>query len=280
VSKLIKRFKNERYPSIAITVDLLTTGIDVPPITHLVFLRRVKSRILYEQMIGRATRRCDEIGKTVFWIHDPVDLYATLQDVNTMKPLVKNAGVSIEQLVEELANDEVLATALNTPGDSAMETQADSLLNQLSQKVMRVLRKAESKADRQPEVREKLNELEALWGVEPKNLHQHLHKIGPQQASVFLKQHRNLITQLEDVGALLGSEYRPVISDHKDELISREQNYGRYQKPADYLQSFSEFIKNNLNQSAALSVVVNRPRDLTRHHRPAQPHPLGWLVGR
>ena len=49
-----------------------------------------------------------------------------------------------------------------------METQADSLLNQLSQKVMRVLRKAESKADRQPEVREKLNELEALWGVEPK----------------------------------------------------------------------------------------------------------------
>lgn len=68
VSKLIKRFKNERYPSIAITVDLLTTGIDVPPITHLVFLRRVKSRILYEQMIGRATRRCDEIGKTVFWI--------------------------------------------------------------------------------------------------------------------------------------------------------------------------------------------------------------------
>lgn len=115
MSKLIKRFKNERYPSIAITVDLLTTGIDVPPITHLVFLRRVKSRILYEQMIGRATRRCDEIGKTVFWIHDPVDLYATLQDVNTMKPLVKNAGVSIEQLVEELANDEVLATALNTP---------------------------------------------------------------------------------------------------------------------------------------------------------------------
>ncbi len=264
VSKLIKRFKNERYPSIAITVDLLTTGIDVPPITHLVFLRRVKSRILYEQMIGRATRRCDEIGKTVFWIHDPVDLYATLQDVNTMKPLVKNAGVSIEQLVAELADDDVLATALNMPGDSAKETQADSLLNHLSQKVMRVLRKAESKADRQPEVREKLNELEALWGVEPKNLHQHLHKIGPQQASVFLKQHRNLITQLEDVGALLGSEYRPVISDHKDELISREQNYGRYQKPADYLQSFSEFIKNNLNQSAALSVVVNRPRDLTR----------------
>lgn len=264
VSKLIKRFKNERYPSIGITVDLLTTGIDVPAITHLVFLRRVKSRILYEQMIGRATRRCDDIGKTVFWIHDPVDIYATLQDVNTMKPLVKNAGVSIEQLVEELSNDDVLETALNNQGDSPTETQADSLLNQLSQKIMRVLRKAEKKAEKLPEIRKKLNELEELWGVEPKQLHQHLHKLGPQQASAFLKQHRSLIRQLSDVGALLGSEYRPVISDHDDELISKEQTYGRYQKPADYLQSFNEFISTQINQSAALSVVINRPRDLTR----------------
>lgn len=52
VQEAIKRFKNERYPSIAVTVDLLTTGIDVPEITNLVFLRRVKSRILFEQMMG------------------------------------------------------------------------------------------------------------------------------------------------------------------------------------------------------------------------------------
>jgi type I site-specific restriction endonuclease len=76
VDTLIRRYKNERLPSIAITVDLLTTGIDVPAICHLVFMRRVRSRILYEQMIGRATRRCDDIGKTVFKIYDPVDLYA------------------------------------------------------------------------------------------------------------------------------------------------------------------------------------------------------------
>lgn len=61
VQEAIKRFKNERYPSIAVTVDLLTTGIDVPEITNLVFLRRVKSRILFEQMLGRATRLCPKI---------------------------------------------------------------------------------------------------------------------------------------------------------------------------------------------------------------------------
>jgi type I restriction enzyme R subunit len=57
---------------LAVTVDLLTTGIDVPPICNLVFIRRVKSRILYEQMMGRATRRCDDIDKEVFQIFDAV----------------------------------------------------------------------------------------------------------------------------------------------------------------------------------------------------------------
>ena len=50
IKNAVKRFRNERYPSIAVTVDLLTTGIDVPKIDKLVFMRRVKSRILFEQM--------------------------------------------------------------------------------------------------------------------------------------------------------------------------------------------------------------------------------------
>lgn len=61
VGKLIKEFRNDANPKIAVTVDLLTTGIDVPSIVNVVFLRRVKSRILYEQMLGRATRLCPEL---------------------------------------------------------------------------------------------------------------------------------------------------------------------------------------------------------------------------
>lgn len=102
VNQLIRQYKNERYPNIAITVDLLTTGIDVPKICHLVFFRRVPSRILYEQLLGRATRRCDEIGKTVFKIYDPVDIYATLQYISSMKPLLKDPNVTTEQLLQEL----------------------------------------------------------------------------------------------------------------------------------------------------------------------------------
>ena len=87
---LVKHYKNERFPNIAVTVDLLTTGIDVPQICNLVFLRRIKSRILYEQMLGRATRRCDDIGKEQFHIYDAVRLYESLQDYTQMKPVVPN----------------------------------------------------------------------------------------------------------------------------------------------------------------------------------------------
>jgi type I site-specific restriction endonuclease len=62
-AKLIRRFRNDALPSVAVTVDLLTTGIDIPKIVNLVFIRRVNSRILYEQMLGRATRLCPDIGK-------------------------------------------------------------------------------------------------------------------------------------------------------------------------------------------------------------------------
>jgi type I restriction enzyme, R subunit len=80
VRTLIRSFRNDASPKIAVTVDLLTTGVDVPAITNLVFLSRVNSRILYEQMIGRATRPCPEIGKEVFRIFDAVDLYPHLEN--------------------------------------------------------------------------------------------------------------------------------------------------------------------------------------------------------
>ena len=264
VSQLISRYKNERYPNVAITVDLLTTGIDVPKICHLVFMRRVKSRILYEQMVGRATRRCDDIGKTVFRIYDPVDIYAALSDVNTMKPLVKDPNITMEQLVDELTQPDKLEQALNAPGDQGDESHADVVLSQLSQKVMRVLRKAEKKSETNPTLKSKLGELEEIWGVEPKSLHKHLHELGPQQAAAFIIQHSGLVEQLTDVKLLIGSDQQPIISEHEDEIKERTQSYGKYSRPEDYLDSFNHFIKEQINESVALAVVVNKPRDLTR----------------
>ena len=259
VDLLIRRYKNERYPNIAITVDLLTTGIDVPKIGNLVFMRRVRSRILYEQMKGRATRRCDEIGKTVFRIFDPVGLYAALEAVDTMKPLVKDPNITIEQLVRELQDER----SLQAPGSQQGHTHADDVLDQLGQRVMRILRRASHKAESRPELKRRLGQLEESCGVSPKELHQHLRQLGPQAAAGFLRDHAQLLEQLNQIQRL-GSEDYPVIAPHADRLLAREQNYGVHEKPEDYLESFHQFIHQQLNQSVALGVVVNRPRDLTR----------------
>ncbi len=272
VEQKIRLYKNERYPSIAITVDLLTTGIDVPAICHLVFLRRVRSRILYEQMIGRATRRCDEIGKTVFRIYDAVDIYAALQSVNTMQPLVKNPDITMEQLLDELNNPASYdapgsmpgSAPDNAPGSAPGRSHAHDVLDQLNQKLMRVLRSAEHRAETRPKLRERLTELQQQWGVPPAELHRHLHELGPRGAAGFINQRVGLLTQLLEVQALMGTAYMPVLATHRDELVAREQSWGTYAKPEDYLDGFGRFVREQLNQSAALAVVVNRPRDLTR----------------
>lgn len=66
----IRRFKKETYPMVAVSVDMLTTGFDCPDVIHVVLARRIFSPILYQQIRGRGTRRCDRIGKKQFVIYD------------------------------------------------------------------------------------------------------------------------------------------------------------------------------------------------------------------
>ncbi len=70
----IREFRNRPNPGIVVTVDLLSTGVDVPDIEYIVFLRPVKSRILFEQMLGRGTRKGEHHpGKSHFTVFDCFD---------------------------------------------------------------------------------------------------------------------------------------------------------------------------------------------------------------
>ena len=73
---LIDKFSlRDRMPQIAVSVDMLDTGIDVPDVLNLVFFKRVRSRIKFMQMIGRGTRLSPGIfgageDKKCFYIFD------------------------------------------------------------------------------------------------------------------------------------------------------------------------------------------------------------------
>lgn len=69
-SAIIKRFKEEDYPKILVSVNMLDTGFDCPEVVNLVMARFTRSTILYRQMRGRGTRQAPHIGKTRFTIFD------------------------------------------------------------------------------------------------------------------------------------------------------------------------------------------------------------------
>lgn len=237
--QLVRRFKNERNPSIAVTVDLLTTGIDVPAICNLVFLRRVRSRILYEQMLGRATRRCDEIDKEVFRVFDAVDLYSAIEPHSTMKPVVADPNISFAQLIEELA-------AAKAP--SVARLILDQLVAKLQSRHRRV---AGATGD----------QFEAVAGLSPSALLDQLRHATPEEATQWFAAHRSVAELLDRSGS---RPARLIISHHEDQLRRVERGYGKGAKPKDYLDSFVGYLHDNLNTVPALLVVTQRPRELTR----------------
>jgi len=73
--RLIENFYvPDRMPQIAISVDMLDTGIDIPEILNLVFFKKVLSKAKFHQMIGRGTRLCEGLldgdNKKEFYIFD------------------------------------------------------------------------------------------------------------------------------------------------------------------------------------------------------------------
>ncbi len=241
VSEAIKKFKNEKYPNIAVTVDLLTTGIDVPEITTLIFMRRVKSRILFEQMMGRATRLCPEIGKTHFEIYDPVGVYESLEDVNTMKPVVANPTVTFDELLHGL---ETLPT----------ETQTQNQIDLIIAKLQRKKRKLSEKSI--------THFIDLSGGHNPTQFIEKIKSMSVGEAKELLIKNRELFEMLNEGGMNPGRAV--VISDKEDELISHTRGYGKGLKPEDYLDEFKAFITNNINNIVALNVVCTRPKELTR----------------
>ncbi len=242
VQEAIKRFKNERFPSIAVTVDLLTTGIDVPEITTLVFMRRVKSRILFEQMLGRATRLCPKINKTHFEIYDPVGVYDSLEEVNTMQPVSADPKTTFAQLLDGL---EVLED----------EAHIKNAVAQIIAKLQRV---------KQRLTKEEVNEFKDLAaGLTVEGFIQKIESLPAAEACNTLLMEASLLEMLDDKHGHGG--YTKVISDKQDKFLIRERGFGKNeQRPEDYIEAFEDFVKNNVNEIAALNIICTRPKELTR----------------
>jgi type I restriction enzyme R subunit len=108
---LIQDFRNSYNPRIAVTVDMIATGTDIKPIEIVMFMRSVKSRVMFEQMKGRGVRVIDRNDlkavtpdaetKTHFVVVDCVEL--TLTDLPDTQPLERKKTVPFKSLLEHVA---------------------------------------------------------------------------------------------------------------------------------------------------------------------------------
>ncbi|MBZ9715561.1 type I restriction-modification system endonuclease [Deinococcus multiflagellatus] len=238
--ELIRRYRNEKLPTVAVTVDLLTTGVDVPAITNLVFLRRVGSRILFEQMLGRATRRDDAIGKTAFRIYDAVGAYEAMAGVTTMPPVVTQPKRTFSSLVEELQA---------APDDAARA----QLQTELAGKIQRLRARFTPAARAQ---------FQAATGLAPEAFVTALRGQAPATVVIWLAPAVDVL-KLLDEGRTRGGQPL-LISTHEDQVISVVQAYPGGQRPDEYLTAFQTFLREHQDRLPALVTVLTRPADLTR----------------
>lgn len=258
--KQVRLFKNEKLPNIAVTVDLLSTGIDVPEICNLVFVRRVRSRILYEQMVGRATRLCDRIGKQVFRIYDAVDLYSELESFTDMKPLVKDVTIPASQLLRELVDER----SHETPSSGDADTHADDVLATLVERLRRKVRAATGDEVLPPFV-DAARAFEDALGVELAAAPNALKSMGAKAVAQVLRDRPELSSLFERVLTLRASPRDGTfIAPHEDQFLREELALPNGQRPEDYLKSFERFVIENMNVLPALTIVAQRPRALTR----------------
>lgn len=124
---ILSQFRNDYYPRIAVTVDMIATGTDIRPLEVLLFMRDVKSKSYYEQMKGRGTRTCSleelrlkgtpsaQYSKDHFVIIDAIGVESSQK--TDSRPLEKAPGVSLKDVLQTIAmgnrSEEMLTTLAN-----------------------------------------------------------------------------------------------------------------------------------------------------------------------
>jgi type I restriction enzyme, R subunit len=239
----IREFRNRPIPMIAVTVDMLTTGIDIPDLEFLVFLRPVKSRILFEQMLGRGTRKGERHpDKSHFVVFDCFDgtLLAYFRETTAMTAEPPEGdGKPISQIIEEIWQNE----------------DRDYNIRRLVKRLRRIDKAMSGDA-------------RALFArfVPDGDVGGYAEELPASLREDFTDTMRTL--RDKDFQRLLVEYPRPprtffVAPEAQDAVTSdwliRGAN-GQEYKPTDYLKAFASFVHEHANEVDAISILLSRPQ--------------------
>ena len=246
----ISDFRNAYFPRIAVTVDMVATGTDIKPVEILIFMRAVKSRILFEQMLGRGTRVISQtdlrgvnpdpnIQKDHFVIVDAVGIVE--QEKVETQSLERKKSVSFEKLMGMVA-----AGAVDEDVVSSLTGRLIRLRKDLSVSEAREVDSLSGEAGLQSIIKNMIDELEK---DEP-NLEA---AVRPLAANPAL---RNRLIEIK-------KSHEQVMDESPDELTSAGFDSAATERARSTVESFKEFIEEHRDEITALQIIYSRP-----HPRP------------
>lgn len=235
----IREFRNRPNPKVVVSVDMLSTGVDIPALEFILFLRPVKSRILWEQMLGRGTRRCDEINKAKFVVFDCFDgtLLRYFRDVSNFQIETPRADpLTIPELVENIWQN----------------IDRDYHVRLLVKRLRRVEKDMSGNARGEFARWIPDGDVGRFAGDLTKNLR--------EKFAETMKLLRN--AEFQDLLVNYERAKRQFIVAHEtqDTVTSRvEERYGQQPSAEDYLAAFSAFVQNKANEIEALRILISKP---------------------
>jgi len=240
----IREFRNRPNPGIVVTVDLLTTGVDIPDLEYIVFLRPVKSRILFEQMLGRGTRKGERHpDKSHFVVFDCFDgtllEYFRKTTGMTIEP-PEGDGKSITRIIEEIWQNQ----------DRAYNTR------RLVKRLQRIDKQMSGEA----------HELFARF-IPDGDVGRFAEDLAGLLRGAFadtMRTLRNADFQKLLVDYPRGQRTFIVAPGVTDEVSSEwliRGGTGQEYKPSEYLEAFTSFVHEHLDQVEAISIMLSRPRE-------------------
>ncbi|MFN0157082.1 MAG: type I restriction-modification enzyme R subunit C-terminal domain-containing protein [Bacteroidota bacterium] len=240
--KRIREFRNRPEPGIVVTVDMLSTGVDVPKIENIVFIRPVKSRILFEQMMGRGTRKCDEINKSHFTVFDTLGVleYFSQASAFCVDPPQKRPR-TLREIIDDIYNN------------VDIEYNTRVLVKRL-QRIAKSIT-AEGRAQLATYIPE------GDIGAFARNLPNKLAKDWSN--TMKLLRNEGFIDTLENYPR---AKHIFIIDEVTEDTVTSEALIRGKYKPVDYILSFTKFVKENATTYEALSLLLNRPKAFKTEH--------------
>jgi type I restriction enzyme R subunit len=239
----IREFRNRPNPGIAVTVDLLTTGVDIPDLEFLVFLRPVKSRILFEQMLGRGTRKGEKYpDKSHFTVFDCFD--------GTLLAYFKKAtGITAE------LPDKPTRTISEVIEDIWNNRDRDYNIGCLVKRLQRIDRQMAAEARDQFAAYVPNGDVAQF----ARGLKQSLSTGFVDGMKLLLdKGFQELLVNYARPQRVFYKAYE-VDDDVRSTWMLRDAGGNEY-KPGDYLEAFATFVKENEAKIEAIRILLDRPK--------------------